>query len=56
MKNTRIFYFTGAGFDARWCVKSPYLPVASSPPVDHILLEVSDLNVSIAFYHDLFEL
>jgi uncharacterized glyoxalase superfamily protein PhnB len=38
------------------CVRSPNLPGGSSLPVDHILLEVSDLNVSIAFYHDLFEL
>jgi catechol 2,3-dioxygenase-like lactoylglutathione lyase family enzyme len=37
-------------------MRSLNLPGGSYPPVDHILLEVSDLNVSIAFYQDLFEL
>lgn len=53
----RVFFISlGLVLMLAGCVKSPYLPVASSPPVDHILLEVSDLYVPIAFYHDLFEL
>jgi len=36
------------------CMSSPNNSGGSPPPVDHILLEVSDLNASIAFYRDFF--
>jgi catechol-2,3-dioxygenase len=38
------------------CVRSPDSPGGSPLPVDHIFLEVSDLNASITFYRDFFEL
>jgi catechol 2,3-dioxygenase-like lactoylglutathione lyase family enzyme len=38
------------------CARSPAPPAGNLPAVDHILLEVSDLKASIAFYHGLFDL
>lgn len=38
------------------CARYSRKATAGAPPVDHILVEVSDMKTSLAFYHDLFGL
>jgi catechol 2,3-dioxygenase-like lactoylglutathione lyase family enzyme len=52
MKAAAFWFVTAMALVLAGCVGNVNAPAGNPPAVDHILLEVSDLKASTAFYHD----